>query len=34
MEGFKDYNGICKRKQYNKTALVNIKRAKDYMIKL
>jgi hypothetical protein len=34
MEGFKDYNSICKRKQYSKATLVNIERAEDYIIEL
>jgi len=34
MEGFKDYNGICKRKQHGKVALVNIEGVEDHMIEL
>jgi len=34
MEGFKDCNGICKRKQHSKAALVNIEGAEDRMIEL
>jgi len=34
IEGFKDYNGIYKRKQYGKAALVNIEGAEDRIIEL
>jgi hypothetical protein len=34
MEGFKSYNGIYKRKQHGKAALVNIEGAEDRIIEL
>ena len=34
IEGFKNHNSIYKRKQYSKAALVNIKKAEDYIIEL
>jgi hypothetical protein len=34
MEGFKDRNGIYKRKQHSKAVLVNIKEAEDCIIEL
>jgi len=34
MEGFKDCNGIHKRKQYSEAALVNIEGVKDRIIEL
>jgi len=34
LEGFKFYNGIYKRKQYNKAMLVNIKSIKNRTIEL
>jgi hypothetical protein len=34
MEGFKDRNSICKRKQYGKAALVNIEGVEDRIIEL